>query len=105
MTEIPTKAIDSFGATGGILGLIVLLLVSFIVWYIHSSRKYHAEKEAKEASERLARDQAFAAERREWREALDRNTAGYHELTKALVTKPCLRSSDARTRETDRVLR
>lgn len=105
MTDISVKAIDSFGANGGILGLIVLLLVSFLVWYIHSSRKHHAVKDEKDAAERLARDQSFAAERREWREALDRNTAGFNELTRALITKPCLRPPEARTRETDRVHR
>lgn len=94
MTEIPVKAIDSFSATGGILGLIILLLVGFLIWYIHSSRKYHS-----------AENKASVNERREWRDTVDKNTAAFHALEKALITKPCLRSPDTKTRETDRVHR
>ena len=90
MTEIPVKAIETFGATGGILGLVVLLLVGFMVWYIHTSRKYHATENA-----------ALAEERKEWRSSLDRNTEAFHELSRSLGARPCLRSADSRTRSTD----
>ena len=94
MTEIPAKAIESFGATGGILGLIILLLVGFMVWYIHSSRKYHSMENKERRKERET-----------WRETVDKNTAAFHALEKALITKPCLRPPDARTRDTGRVSR
>lgn len=94
MADIPAKAIDSFGATGGILGLVILGLLAFMVWYIHSSHKHRSTENA-----------ALAVERKEWREAIEKNTAAFHSLEKALNTKPCLRPPDARTRVTDRIHR
>ena len=116
MTEIPVKAIDSFGLLGGLGGLTTLLMAGIFIWYIKTSRKHAAEKDAeaakerrlreeREAAERLARDQAFAQERKEWREALqaalDRNTAVIGSLEKALTVRPCLRPTHERTREAD----
>lgn len=94
MTDIPVKAIDAFGTTGGILGLVILGLLGFMAWFIHTNRKHEAVQSA-----------TLMAERREWREAIEKNTAAFHSLEKALNTKPCLRPTDARTRVTDRMSR
>ena len=95
------EIIREAGEKGGILGMLIFGVIAFMAWYIYSSRKYHAEKEAREAQERNVREKMAAEERKEWRETLERNTAAFHGIEKALQTAPCFRPSTARTRVTD----
>ena len=101
MTELPGDIVKQASEQGGILGLLIVVILGFMVWYIHSSRKYHAVKEREEAKDRAEQNAILAEERKEWREAIERNTAAFHNLEKALQSKPCLRPRTTRTRETD----
>lgn len=101
MPDIAGQTLEHASREGGWYGVLTVIILAFMAWYIHSSRKYHAAKEREEARDRESRDKILAEERREWREAIERNTAAFHGLEKALHTKPCLRPTAARTRETD----
>lgn len=101
MPELPSKAIDAFGSAGGLWGLVILLLIGFMIWYISTSRKHHTAKDILESKERVSKEEILATERKEWRATIDRNSDAFHELAQVLQTKPCARPTDARTRSSD----